>query len=105
MAATTIEMPLFPLGLVLFPGTVHPLHIFEPRYRQMIDDCMREEKSFGIVLAREESRHLDEVPYEVGTMVEIHNLKHLDEGGYDLMAVGSTRFRVLDYHHDKPYLS
>lgn len=105
MATTTIEVPLFPLSLVLFPGTVHPLHIFEMRYQQMIEDCVREEKSFGIVLAREEGSLLHEKPYEVGTMVEMHNLKELDDGGYDLMAVGSTRFRVLNYHHEKPYPS
>jgi Lon protease-like protein len=104
MSATTIELPLFPLEVVLFPGTVHPLHIFEPRYRQMIQDCLNEDKPFGIVLAREESKHLREVPYSVGTMVEIHQLKTLDNGCYNLMAVGAERFRILDYHREKPYL-
>ncbi len=105
MSATTIELPLFPLNVVLFPGTVHPLHIFELRYRQMIQDCLDEEKPFGIVLAREESEHLREVPYNVGTMVDIHNLKMLDDGCYNLMAVGTQRFRILNCHREKPYLS
>jgi Lon protease-like protein len=105
MSAAAIELPLFPLNLVLFPGTVSPLHIFEMRYRQMIVDCQRDEKPFGIVLARPESEHLNEKPYSVGTMVEIRNLDRLEDGRYTLMAVGTKRFRIVSERHDKPYLS
>ncbi|MDQ2888569.1 MAG: LON peptidase substrate-binding domain-containing protein [Chloroflexota bacterium] len=105
MSAAAIELPLFPLNLVLFPGTVSPLHIFEMRYRQMIVDCQRDEKPFGIVLARPESEHLDEKPYSVGTMVEIRNLDRLEDGRYTLMAVGTKRFRIVSERRDKPYLS
>lgn len=105
MSAAAIELPLFPLNLVLFPGTVSPLHIFEMRYRQMIVDCQRDEKPFGIVLARHESEHLDEKPYSVGTMVEIRNLDRLEDGRYTLMAVGTKRFRIVSERRDKPYLS
>ena len=105
MSAAAIELPLFPLNLVLFPGTVSPLHIFEMRYRQMIVDCQRDEKPFGIVLARPESEHLNEKPYSVGTMVEIRNLDRLEDGRYTLMAVGTKRFRIVSERRDKPYLS
>jgi Lon protease-like protein len=105
MSAAAIELPLFPLNLVLFPGTVSPLHIFEMRYRQMIVDCQRDEKPFGIVLARSESEHLNEKPYSVGTMVEIRNLDRLEDGRYTLMAVGTKRFRIVSERRDKPYLS
>lgn len=105
MSTTSIELPLFPLNTVLFPGTVMPLHIFESRYRQMIADCQRERKSFGIVLVKPESEQLHEIPYSVGTIAEIRNLDRLEDGRYTLMAVGSQRFRILRQHHEKPYLS
>jgi Lon protease-like protein len=105
MSTTSLELPLFPLNAVLFPGTVIPLHIVEPRYRQMIADCLREEKPFGIVLVRLESEHLREIPYSVGTIAEIRNLDRLKDGRYALMAVGSKRFRILSHHRQKPYLS
>jgi Lon protease-like protein len=105
MSTAAIELPLFPLNTVLFPGTVMPLHIFEPRYRQMIADCQREHKPFGIVLMRPESEPLHEIPYTVGTIAEIRNLDRLEDGRYTLMAVGNQRFRILRQHHEKPYLS
>jgi Lon protease-like protein len=102
---STIELPLFPLNVVLFPGTVLPLHIFEPRYRRMIADCQREDKPFGIVLVRPESEFLQEIPHEVGTMIEIRDLNRLPDGRYILMALGVQRFRILSQHREKPYLS
>ncbi|MBV9256942.1 MAG: LON peptidase substrate-binding domain-containing protein [Ktedonobacteraceae bacterium] len=105
MSATALEVPLFPLNLVLFPGTVSPLHIFEMRYRQMILDCQRENRPFGMVLARPESEHLNEQPYPVGTMVDISNLTRLEDGRYTFMAVGTKRFRIVSQHRNRPYLS
>jgi Lon protease-like protein len=102
---TTIELPLFPLNVVLFPGTVLPLHIFEPRYRHMIADCQREDKPFGIVLVKPESEFLQEIPYEVGTMIEMRELHQLPDGRYVLMALGIKRFRIINQHREKPYLS
>lgn len=105
MSNTMIEVPLFPLNSVLFPGTAAPLHIFEPRYRQMIVDCQRENKPFGFVLVQPESEHLSEIPYSIGTIAEIRNLERLEDGRYTLMAIGTKRFRIVSQHRQKPYLS
>ncbi len=105
MSTTAIELPLFPFNVVLFPGTVRPLHIFESRYRQMIKDCLYQGTSFGVVLVREDSEYLSEEPYSVGTMAEIHNLSRLENGSYNLLAIGTQRFRILSQHRHKPYLS
>ena len=104
MANNILELPLFPLT-VLFPGTVLPLHIFEPRYRQMIATCQRENKPLGIVLPKPESEFMREVPYTIGTMAEIHNLEQLEDGRYTLNAVGIKRFRILSENRDKSYIS
>lgn len=101
---STIEIPLFPLA-VLFPGAVLPLHIFEPRYRQMVVDCQNANIPMGIVLPKPESEFMSEVPYSVGTMAEIHGLEKLDDGRYLFNAVGTQRFRILSQHHQKPYIS
>ncbi len=105
MSATAIELPLFPLNVVLFPGMVLPLHIFEARYRQMISECSQADKPFGVVLAQPGSIPLQEVPYTVGTMAEIHDLDRLEDGRFTLMAMGTQRFRILSQHRKKPYLS
>ena len=105
MSATAIELPLFPLNVVLFPGMVLPLHIFEPRYRQMITECSQEDKPFGVVLAQPTSTPLQEVPYSIGTMAEIRDLDRLEDGRFTLMAMGTRRFRILRQHWKKPYLS
>jgi Lon protease-like protein len=100
-----IELPLFPLDVVLFPGEELPLHIFEPRYRLMINECYKQKKPFGVVLVRPDSEHLKEVPYSVGTMAEIEILDRLEDGRMNLIARGLQRFRILDQHRQKPYLS
>ena len=105
MSSSEIELPLFPLNVVLFPGVVLPLHIFEPRYRQMIADCVQQKTPFGMVLARPESVPLLEEPYQIGTMAEIRDLSQLEDGRYVLMAMGLRRFRILSKHRQKPYLS
>ena len=75
-AVDTIEISLFPLNTVLFPGQVLPLHIFEDRYRLMIRECLAEEKPFGVVLIRR-GREVGETaePYMVGT-IRAHPGKH-----------------------------
>ena len=105
MLTKEIELPLFPLNIVLFPGTVRPLHISELRHRQMIKDCIYQGTPFGVVLVRGESEYLNEEPHSVGTMAEIHNLSKLENGSYNFLALGTQRFRILSQHRDKPYLS
>lgn len=100
-----IELPLFPLNIVLFPGAELPLHIFEPRYRLMINECYEQEKPFGVVLVQPESELLQEEPYSVGTMAEIEALDRLEDGRMNLIAKGTRRFRILSQHREKPYLS
>ncbi len=105
MSANAIELPLFPLNVVLFPGMIIPLHIFEPRYRQMITDCDQQKSPFGMVLARPTSIPLQEEPSLVGTMAEIQQLERLEDGRFTLIAFGLQRFRILSQHREKPYLS
>lgn len=105
MSTSAIELPLFPLNVVLFPGMVLPLHIFEPRYSQMITECRKEDKLFGVVLTRPESKFLREDTYTVGTTAEIRELDELEDGRFILMAIGVQRFRILSRHRKKPYLS
>ncbi|HLQ10725.1 MAG TPA: LON peptidase substrate-binding domain-containing protein [Ktedonobacteraceae bacterium] len=100
-----IELPLFPLNVVLFPGADLPLHIFEARYRLMINECYQQEKPFGVVLARPQSQQMREEPYPIGTMAEILALSRMDDGRMNLIARGGQRFRILDQHREKPYLT
>jgi Lon protease-like protein len=71
----------------------------------MIADCQREDKPFGIVLVKQESELLQEIPHEIGTMIEIRDLNQLPDGRYIFMAFGVRRFRILSQHREKPYLS
>jgi Lon protease-like protein len=105
MSIKAIEIPLFPLNVVLFPGMVLPLHIFEPRYRQMISDCQQQGLEFGVVLVQPESIFLREEPYSIGTMAEIRDLDRLEDGRLNIIAMGTRRFRILSQHRKKPYLS
>jgi len=100
-----LELPLFPLKLVMFPGTELPLHIFEPRYRLMVNECYERSLPFGIVLVRPESEPLREEPYPIGTMAEIEVLDRMEDGRLNLIARGLQRFRILSQHREKPYLS
>ncbi len=100
-----IELPLFPLNVVLFPGADLPLHIFEARYRLMINECYQQEKPFGVVLARPQSQQMREEPYPIGTMADILALSRMDDGRMNLIARGGQRFRILDQHREKPYLT
>lgn len=82
-------LPLFPLNVVLFPGQSLPLHIFEPRYRVMIRQCMENDEPFGIVLAYE-----PDIPVEIGTTARVTELKHLPDGRMDIVVVGESRFCI-----------
>ncbi|MFI5266440.1 MAG: LON peptidase substrate-binding domain-containing protein [Chloroflexota bacterium] len=99
------KVPLFPLGEVLFPGMMLPLHIFEPRYRLMIRRCMSEKIAFGVVLI---SRGQEVGPgadfFNVGTTARITRVQRGDDGRLYIASVGEQRFRVLETFTDEPYL-
>lgn len=101
------EIPLFPLNTVLFPGMPLPLQIFEDRYKEMIGECIREKRPFGVVLIREgvaEHGPLA-VPYEIGCTAQITQVQPLDDDGRMLVvSIGQERFRIHKVHHNKPYL-
>jgi Lon protease-like protein len=100
------ELPLFPLNVVLFPGMPLPLHIFEERYKEMIADCIRENRPFGVVHIEESSAELDVTakPIAVGCTAEIAQVQPLEQGRMFIMTVGRERFRVVRLEHGKPYL-
>ena len=100
------DLPLFPLDTVLFPGMVLPLHIFEERYKLMIDRCLKEEQAFGVVLIRE-GREVGSpaIPHVVGTTALIANASRLQDGRMNIITIGSERFRIRTLRHDRPYLS
>lgn len=92
------DFPLFPLGLVALPAEVVPLHIFEPRYRTMVGECMDAEREFGIVWAGED------VVQSVGCAVEITRvLEELPDGRMNILTQGTRPFRVVEEQHHLPY--
>jgi Lon protease-like protein len=102
-----MQLPLFPLHAVLCPGVALPLHIFEDRYRLMIDRCIERMEPFGVVLIREgrETGRLDGRLADVGTTALIRQAGRTDDGRMNIMTVGGRRFRIagLD-EHTEPYL-
>jgi Lon protease-like protein len=100
-----VELPLFPLHTVLFPGMVLPLHIFEERYKLMIERCLEGDLPFGVVLIREGREVGDRaVPHNVGTRALIAQVTRLEEGQMNIVTIGSERFRLRSLHYDQPYL-
>ncbi|NDJ85884.1 MAG: LON peptidase substrate-binding domain-containing protein [Chloroflexi bacterium] len=100
------EIPLFPLNTVLFPGMVLPLHIFEERYKIMIQQCLAESRPFGVVLLKSGQAEGELGPvYEIGTTAEVKQVDRLPEGRMNIITVGLSRFRVLETHDLHPYLS
>ncbi|HEY7849122.1 MAG TPA: LON peptidase substrate-binding domain-containing protein [Ktedonobacterales bacterium] len=105
MADQLVEIPLFPLNLVLFPGMVQPLHIFEPRYREMTRFCLDSNVSFGVTLSAPGSETGQEQPARFGTLARIADYQRLPDGRYNLITVGVQRFEIVEARHNKPYLS
>lgn len=99
------ELPLFPLNLVLFPGMVLPLHIFEERYQKMIGDCARDKKPFGVLLIKEgEEVGGSAVPVEVGTTARILDVQAIGGGRMNILTRGDRRFTVHRVTQSEPYL-
>jgi Lon protease-like protein len=104
VADEPFSVPLFPLNTVLFPGMALPLHVFEPRYRQMIGACLEDNAPFGVVLVRPESLYGLEVPYTVGTLARIMDYERLPDGRYNLLTRGMHRFRIVQESRDRAYM-
>ena len=101
-----VELPLFPLNTVLFPGMPLMLHIFEDRYKQMISYCLEEELPFGVVLIRDGKEALGPLaePHSIGCTARIVEVQKLSEGRMNLTSVGERRFRIISLDYDSAYL-
>jgi len=102
-------MPLFPLGTVLFPGLVLPLHIFEERYRQLVRDLLDgpEPQEFGVIAIRKgRETGVDGVSalHEIGCTARLRQVTQHDDGRFELVTVGTQRFRLLGLDRSRPYL-
>ena len=92
-------LPLFPLEVVLFPEAPLPLHIFEPRYREMIGECVAGKLPFGVVRAK------DEALAEIGCSAEIIAItKQHDDGRMDILTLGRRRFEVGELNQERSFL-
>ena len=87
-------LPLFPLPLVLFPGAPLPLHVFEPRYRQMLSDCMERDSRFGIVFRPEEVAETELEAGRVGCVAEVDDAHTLPDGRSNIVVHGVRRFSL-----------
>jgi Lon protease-like protein len=95
---------MFPLGTVLFPSLFLPLHVFEPRYREMTRRCMEGDREFGVVLIERGSEvGGNDVRTSVGTIARIVEAEELEDGRWVLAAVGTRRFIVNDWLVDDPH--
>jgi uncharacterized protein len=92
-------LPLFPLDVVLFPGAPLPLHIFEPRYKEMISECLEKKLLFGVVRAQETNLA------DIGCTAEILAVtKKYDDGRLDIVTQGRERFEILELNQERAFL-
>jgi len=97
-------VPMFPLGSVLLPGMPLPLHVFEPRYRALVQDCLDGDGQFGVVLIERGSEvGGGDVRTDVGTLARIVEAGRFDDGRWAIGAVGLRRVRVARWLEDEPY--
>jgi Lon protease-like protein len=101
------DLPLFPLNSVLFPGMPLQLHIFEERYKQMMNRCIDDKTPFGVVLIEtgQEAGSALAMPHLIGCTAHITQVQPLPFGRMNILALGRDRFRVHQLYQDKPYLS
>ena len=105
----TRRLPLFPLGSVLYPGLLMPLHIFEERYRELVSDLLalpEDAREFGIVAIREgRETGIDGITalYDVGCTARLRQVEAYDDGRYDIVTTGTTRFRLHGLDESRSY--
>jgi Lon protease-like protein len=104
--ALVADLPLFPLGTVLFPGALLPLHIFEPRYRLLVDRCIERKAPFGVVLIRSgQEVGAGAEPHRVGTEARVVAVSPLPDGRFYIVTRGERRFAIESLVTDaEPYL-
>jgi Lon protease-like protein len=102
----TRRLRLFPLNAVLFPGAVLNLHIFESRYKQMINECLESGEGFGVALIAEgaEAGDPNVTPHEIGSIAEIVDVQALPFGRYFISTIGRERFKISQIVAREPYL-
>ncbi len=100
------EIPLFPLKTVLFPNMPLSLHIFEPRYKIMVEECLSTGQPFGVVLIRKGKEALGPLPepHNIGCTAQITKVDRLEDGRLNILAIGIERFQIHALQRDKPYL-
>lgn len=100
------QLRLFPLNAVLFPGAVLNLHVFEPRYKQMINECLETGEGFGVALIAEgaEAGDPNVTPHEIGSIAEIVEVQTLPFGRYFISTIGRERFRIREIIQREPFL-
>jgi Lon protease-like protein len=99
-----MEVPLFPLKTVLFPGMELPLRIFEERYRQMTRELLESGGMFGVLLIKEgEEVGGGAIPHSVGTLARIESAQQAENGQFLIVSRGVTRFRLLEWLPPRPY--
>jgi len=100
------SLPLFPLNTVLFPGMQLKLHIFEERYKLMINNCIEANEPFGVVLIKQGREALGPIamPYAVGCTAAISEVQRLPLGRMNITAVGQRRFRIKGIDRSQPFL-
>lgn len=106
----TVRLPLFPLGTVLFPGLLLPLHVFEERYRVLIRELLERpetDRRFGVIAIRrghEVGADRVEALHAVGCTAELRRVQPYDDGRFDILTSGVARFRVVGLEASAPYL-
>jgi Lon protease-like protein len=99
------KLPLFPLSIVLYPGMMLPLHIFEERYQAMIGDCARDKKPFGIVLLEDGKENEGSAdPIDIGTTARILDVQELGDGRKNILTRGDRRFKIHKITQTTPYM-
>ncbi|HZQ28937.1 MAG TPA: LON peptidase substrate-binding domain-containing protein [Acidimicrobiales bacterium] len=102
--APIVPLPMFPLGTVLFPHVYLPLHVFEPRYRALVKDCLRVGKEFGVVLIeRGHEVGGGDARFRTGTVARIVEAAEYPDGRWAVAAVGGRRIKVSTWLPDDPY--
>ncbi len=100
-----MQVPLFPLNTVLFPGGPLPLRIFEQRYLDMVRDCVKDDAPFGVLLIRDGQEVGPASTYEIGTLARIADWYQGSDGLLGVTAIGESRFKLISSHRESSGLN